>query len=75
MRGRGRVSRKGAEVKENLISEAQGYGLDVEPERCDLSLLHEDLKVLRYLTPATRERIVGRMNEGHALTEGVPWDD
>jgi hypothetical protein len=57
-------------VKEDLIREAQDYGLDVEPERCDLSLLHEDLKVLRYLTPATRERIVGRMNEGH-LTESL----
>jgi hypothetical protein len=58
-------------VKEDLIREAQGYGLDVEPERCDLSLLHEDLKVLRYLTPSTRERIVVRMNEGRALTEGA----
>jgi hypothetical protein len=62
-------------VKEDLISEAQDYGLDVEPERCDLSLLHEDLKVLRYLTPSTRARIVGRMNEGHALTEGALWDE
>lgn len=51
-------------TRRKVISEAIGYGLDVEPERCDVSLLTETVRELRGMSEPCRSAAVDRLNRG-----------
>jgi len=51
-----------------VIAEAIGYGVDVEPGRCDVSLLRQDVAILRATSPDVRAELVARLNEGFPLS-------
>lgn len=63
------TERKGSTMSDTAtITEARGYGLDVEAERCDTESLRDDNRLLRHMDADFRGKLIPLMNEGWSLT-------
>jgi hypothetical protein len=51
-----------------IIEEGLSYGLDIEAERCEISLLREDVLALRDMDETQRAAAVSRLNDGVPLS-------
>lgn len=60
-------------TRKQIISEAISYGIDVEPERCDLFLLRQDVEALRDMQEPYRTAAVERLNNGGPLRLSDEW--
>jgi hypothetical protein len=55
----------------DVIAEGQSYGLDIEPDRCDIATVRETVAAVRELPAKARPSAVRRANQGHPIRGGT----
>ncbi len=56
---------------DQIISEAQSFGLDVEAERCDTEIIADWLPQLHAMDAGIRSDVIDLMNEGWSPGEAL----